>query len=175
MSKLPPMVPWRIIQHWKCLCGRKWRRRTDICGEKSFAIADGFLPWRINCFPNPKDSHLFKAYWTSEVIRFGNLRTARPVIVANARFWSSNPSGRSLIQFVANAAPSRVLKLAMSRKSLISAYCRYGSAWIEITFALDMQSARTVRTCHSVGTTCSFEAGTNSSGHKKLTNILRKK
>ena len=23
MSKLPPRVPWRIIQHWKCIFGKK--------------------------------------------------------------------------------------------------------------------------------------------------------
>ena len=42
MSKLPPRVLWRIIQHSKCIFGKKTRRRTAICGEKSFAIADGF-------------------------------------------------------------------------------------------------------------------------------------
>ena len=62
-----------------------------------------------------------------------------------------NPSGRPLIQFVANAASSRVLNLARSRESLISAYCRHGGARNEITFAFP----RIERTCHSVGTTCS--------------------
>ena len=35
------------------------------------------------------------------------------------------------------------------------------------TFALDMQSPRSVRICHSVGNTRSREAGANSSGRKK--------
>ena len=35
----------------------------------------------------------------------------------------------------------------------------HGGAGVGITFALDMQSPRTVRTCHSVGTTRSREAG----------------
>ena len=48
-----------------------------------------------------------------------------------------------------NAASSLQLNLARSKKSLISAYCRYCGARIEIFFALDMQSPRTDRTCHS--------------------------
>ena len=113
------------------------------------------------------------AYWTSAFICLGKLLIAGPVIVANARFWSFFPSGRSLIQFRANAASSRMLELARSRKSLISAYCRYCGAWIEITFALDIQSPRTVRTCHSVGTTCLRESGTNTSGCKRLPKLWK--
>ena len=41
---------------------------------------------------------------------------------------------------------------------------RYCGAWIEITFCLRYNSPRTERTCHSVGTTCSREVCTNSSG-----------
>ena len=132
MSKLPPRVPLRIIQHWKCKFGKRWRRKTAICGENTCVIADGF-PWRINCFPEPNDSHLLMAYWTSAFICLGKLLIAGPVFVANARFWSFNTSGRSLIQFMANAASSRMLKLARSMKSLISACCRYCGAWIEMT------------------------------------------
>ena len=120
VSKLPPSLPSRIIQHWKCIFGKRWRRRTAICGEKSCAIADGF-PWRINCFPELNDSHLWMAYRTSAVIFLGKLLIAGPVTVANA-------------------ASSRMAKLARSRKSLTSAYCRYCGAWIEITFALETQS-----------------------------------
>ena len=108
MSKLPPMVPSRITQHWKCKFGKRWRRRTATCGEKTCVIADGF-PWRINCFPVPNDSHLLMAYWTSAFICLSKLLIAGPVIVANARFCSFNPSGPSLIQFVANNASSRML------------------------------------------------------------------
>ena len=39
---------------------------------------------------------------------------------------------------------------------------------LESLFALEMQSPRTVRTCPTVGTTRSREAGINSSGHKRL-------
>ena len=42
-----------------------------------------------------------------------------------------------------------MLNLGRSRKSLISVYCRYCGARSEITFALDIQSPRSVRTCHS--------------------------
>ena len=94
--------------------------------------------------------------------------------MANARLWSFNPSGRSLIQFVANTASSRMLKFASSRKSLISACCRYCGAWSETTFALDIQCPRTVRTCHSVGTECPREAGTDSSGFDQLPKLWDK-
>ena len=93
---------------------QKWRRGTAICGEKSCAIADGF-EWRINCFPEPNDSHLRRAYWTSAVIFFGKLRTARPVIVASAKFWNFNPSGRSLIKFVANVQICRIQEVTDQR------------------------------------------------------------
>ena len=42
------------------------------------------------------------------------------------------------------------------------------------TFALDVQSPRTVRTCHSVGTTRSREFGIKSSGRKKIAEIVKK-
>ena len=138
----------------------KWRRRTDICGEKSLAIANQF-PWRINCFPEPNDAHLLKAYWTSAVMFCRWLREAGPAIVASARFWSFNHSGRSLIQFVANVASSRMLNFARSRKLLIRVLGRYGGARIETTSAFEIQSPRTERTCHSVGTIGSREIGTN--------------
>ena len=86
--------------------------------------------------------------------------------MANARFWSFTPSGRSLIQFVANTASFYMLNLAKSRKSVISAYCRYAGVRIQITFAFDIQSPRTDRHCHSVGTTRSREIGIHSSGRK---------
>ena len=144
------------------------QKKNDVEGlpialKKSCAINDGFLR-RINCFPEPTDSHLSMAYWTSAVLFFGKLLIAGPVIVASARFWSVDPSGRSSIQFMARSASSRMLNLARSRRSLISAHCWYCGAWIEITFALYFQSPRTFRTCHSVGTTCLRESGTNSSG-----------
>ena len=86
-------------------------------------------------------------------------------------FWSFNRSGRSLIQFVANSASS----LQDPRKSLVC--CQHCGARIKIKFDLEMQSPRTERTCHSVGTTRSREAGTNSSGcdssPKLWTNPLR--
>ena len=53
---------------------------------------------------------------------------------------ASTLQGRSLIPFVASTASSRMLKLAISRKSLIRTYCRYWGAWIEIAFALGKQS-----------------------------------
>ena len=113
---------------------------------------------------NPMTRILLMAYWTSAVMFSGYLRKAGPVIVANAGFWCFNTSGRSLIKFWANTASSCMLKLARSRKSLICAcMCRHRGARIEITFALDVQSPRTERTCHSVGTKCSREVGTNSS------------
>ena len=65
-------------------------------------------------------------------------------------------------------------KLARSKKSLISAFCRNDGARIEIKFVLDVQSPRTVRTCHSVGTTRSREAGTSSSGQKIRQNYEKK-
>ena len=140
-------VPWSNMQHWKCIFGKKWRRRTAICGENFAAISDRF-PWRINCCPGPKDSHLLVACWTSAVPFFGKLLITGPAMVANARLWSFNPSSRSSIQFVANAASSFKLRLARSRKSLFNACCRYWGAWTFTAFALDTQSHRIVRTCH---------------------------
>ena len=52
-----PRVPWSNIQHWQCFFYQKWRRKTAICAEKALAIADGF-PWKINCLPEPNDSHV---------------------------------------------------------------------------------------------------------------------
>ena len=49
-------------------------------------------------------------YWISAVKFFGKQLNAGPVMVANVRFWSFNPSGRSLNQFVANTASSRMLR-----------------------------------------------------------------
>ena len=114
---------------------QKWSRRTAICGEKFLCkyrlipVQDQLFPWVqwfafVNGVPNIC-SHIF-----------GKLRTAGRVIVANARFWSFFPSGRSLIQFVANNPSSRMLKLARSRKLLISACCRYCGAWIERVLCL---------------------------------------
>ena len=51
--------------------------------------------------------------------------------------------------------------------------CRYCGARIEITFALDIESPRTDRTCHSVGTKCSREAGTNSSCCNRLPKLWK--
>ena len=42
-----------------------------------------------------------------------------------------------------------------------------------ITFALDMQSPRTVRTCHSVGTSRSREAGINSNRRRRLPRLCK--
>ena len=50
---------------------------------------------------------------------------------------------------------------------------QYWCAWTGITLALEIQSPRTVRTCHSVGTTCSREAGTNSSGRRRLLKLWK--
>ena len=77
-------------------------------------------------------------------------------------FWSVLDPIRGQCRFL-----SLILKFARSRKSLISANCRYSGAWIELTFAFDFQSPRTERTCHSVGTTRSREVGTNSGGCRK--------
>ena len=66
MSKSQPRVPWSNMQHWKCMFGKTWHRRIAIRGEMFGAISDGF-PWRINCCPGPKESHLLIAYWTSAV------------------------------------------------------------------------------------------------------------
>ena len=123
-SKSPPRVPWCNIQHRKCIFEKKRRRRTATCGEKSLAISDGFQ-WRINCFPEPKDSDLFIACCTSAVKLFGDLLIHGFAMVADATLCSVNPSGRSLIQVVANVASSCMLRLARSRKSLINACCRY--------------------------------------------------
>ena len=134
---------------------------TILCNCRWIPVKDQSFPWaQWLAFVNSVHdicSHIF-----------GWLRTAGPPIVANARFWNFNRSGRSLIQFVANAASSRMLNLARSKKSLISAYCRYCGAWIESTFALDIQSPKTARTWHFVGTTRSREAGSNSSERKRL-------
>ena len=59
---------------------------------------------------SPKIRILVIAYWTSAVRFFGKLLVDRPVLVANVRFCSFNNSGRSLIQFVANAASSCILR-----------------------------------------------------------------
>ena len=59
----------------------------------------------------PKDSHLFIACWTSAIRFFGTLPIAGPAMAANAGFGSFNPSGRSSIPFVANAASSSTLSL----------------------------------------------------------------
>ena len=61
-----------------------------------------------------------------------------------------NPSGRFSIQFVANIASSLSVKFTRSRKSLNSVNCRCCGARIEITFAFEIQSPRTERSCHSV-------------------------
>ena len=49
------------------------------------------------------------------------------------------PLGRSLIHFVANVASSLKLKFARSRKSLISANCRYCRAGIETELAIPLE------------------------------------
>ena len=53
MSESWPRVPWSNIQHWKCTLGNKMTSKYCHMREKSLAIADG-LPWRINCFHEPK-------------------------------------------------------------------------------------------------------------------------
>ena len=184
-------VPKQWVHRWQHICqsclreypvescstGTPYSAKHDVVGL-TYAVRNPLQlpmdsPWRINCFPDPNDSHMSMACWTSAVVLFGWLRTGGPVKVANARFWSFNSSGRPLIQFVANAASSRMFKLARSRKSLISAYWRYGGARIVINLVLDIQSPRTVRTCHSVGTTRSREAGTNSSGCKRFPTLWK--
>ena len=132
-------------RHWGCpevtcnngkaYSAKEWRRRTAICGEIFAAIADGF-PWRINCCPGPKALHLSTACWTSAVRSFGKLLIFGPVMVANARFWSFNPSSRSSMQFVSNANSSCALMLVqkVTVQRMLSILrrlnCNYPSPWI---------------------------------------------
>ena len=143
-SKPPPRVPWSIMQHWTCMFGKKWHRRIVICrknccNRRWIPVKDQLLLWAQ------------KIAFVNGVLDvrgqiFGKLLITGLSMVANARFWSLNPSGRSSIQFGANAAASCTLRLAMTRNSLINTCCRYWGARIVISFALDIKYPSIVRT-----------------------------
>ena len=161
-SELPPRVPVESCSigtpYSAKLTLKSCRMRGEIlCYCRWFLVKDQLLPWA-----QPRG--FLRAYWT--FVR----KTAHSwaVIVANARFRSLNPSGRSLIPFVAKAAFSRMFKFARSRKSVISAYCRYGGARIEINFVWSVLAipleplapAKLVRTQVVVEACRSYEAST---------------
>ena len=89
--------------------GNTHSAKTDVEGLPCAGTSPLQLPTdsregSINSLPESKGSHLSIAQWASAVRFSGKLPVDRPVSVANVRFCSFNPSGRSLIQFVANAA-----------------------------------------------------------------------
>ena len=96
MSKSSPRVPWGNMQHRSCMFGKKMlSKKLPYAGRNFPASAEGF-PWRINCPPGPKDSHLLRACWTADVKKL-SVNCSSPVLPQ----WpvqgslSFNPSGRS--------------------------------------------------------------------------------
>ena len=126
-----------------------------------------------NCFPEPNDSHLLRAYWTSAALflRYSAQRRARHSgqckILKLQPFRSVLDPIRGQCCFLSCAQIGKIQEVTEQR--ILSTLWRL----IEITFVLDKQSPRTVRTCHSVGTTRCCEAGTNSSGHKRLPTLWK--
>ena len=108
------------------------------------------VPMRINCLVSPK----FRIC----SLRSGRLQSDfpeklpvdRPVLVGQRKVLNLQPFGSVLDPFRGRCCSSCTVRLARSKKSLISAYRQYSGAYAGITFAFDMQYPRTVRTCHSV-------------------------
>ena len=130
--------------------------------------------WEIPCSCRciPVEDQLFPGAQRFAFV-YSVLDSCSHIFRQTAHCWTCHPSGRSFIQFVANAASYCRLRWARFRKSLISACWRYCVAWIEVTFDLDLQSPRTVRTCHAVGTTCLRDTGTHSSGCRRLPKLWK--
>ena len=104
--------------------------RLTMCGKNHMQLPMDSLEGSIVSM-SPK-TRICK--WRTEHLQskiFCKLLNLGPVMVVNALFRRFNPSSRSLKQFVANAASSRMLKLARSWKSLISACCRCCGARVE--------------------------------------------
>ena len=174
VSKLPPRLHWRIIAALELLIGQKRRRRNEICGKKSPILLPMNSHERTIVTLSPTTcifwrhaGHL-QSYFRRIAHRWA-CHTGQCKILKH----STLQVGPWSIQFVANIASSLTLKFTRSRKSLISVNYRCCDAQIETTFALDVESPRTERSCHSGGTNRSRELGTNSSGCKRSPNLWK--
>ena len=84
MSKLPPRVPLRIIQHWKCIFGKNDVEGLPyaekiLCNFRRIPVKDQLFPW---------------AQWRTEHLQSYfqvNCSSLGPVTVANANFSKLQP------------------------------------------------------------------------------------